>query len=77
MAPTSSGFVARARTRARTWTLGLYPQPSSVEGAIQNELGSLGTKILIAEPNPLSDITATWPFDSFPISKIFYVVGGQ
>ena len=67
----SSGLW-RSQDQGETWTL-VYPQPSSVKGIKMSSDHS--DEDLIAEPNPLSDITAMAidPSDS----KIFYVVAGN
>src|ERR1700694_1311086 len=67
----SSGLW-RSRDQGETWSL-IYPQPSSVKGIKMSSDHS--DEVLIAEPNPLSDITAMAidPADS----KIFYVVAGN
>src|ERR1700687_3578973 len=67
----SSGLW-RSQDQGETWSL-IYPQPSSVKGIKMSSDHS--DEDLIAEPNPLSDITAMAidPTDS----KIFYVVAGN
>src|SRR6267378_637210 len=67
----SSGLW-RSQDQGETWTL-VYPQPSFVKGIKMSSDHS--DEDLIAEPNPLSDITAMAidPSDS----KIFYVVAGD
>jgi photosystem II stability/assembly factor-like uncharacterized protein len=67
----SSGLW-RSRDQGETWSL-VYPQPSSVKGIKMSSDHS--DEDLIAEPNPLGNITAMAidPSDS----KIFYVVAGD
>ena len=67
----SSGLW-RSQDQGETWSL-IYPQPSFVKGIKMSSDHS--DEDLIAEPNPLSDITAMAidPSDS----KIFYVVAGD
>ena len=67
----SSGLW-RSQDQGETWSL-IYPQPSSVKGIKMSSDHS--DEDLIAEPDPLSDITAMAidPSDS----KIFYVVAGN
>jgi photosystem II stability/assembly factor-like uncharacterized protein len=67
----SSGLW-RSQDQGETWNL-IYPQPSPVKGIKMSSDHS--DEDLIAEPNPLSDITAMAidPSDS----KIFYVVAGD
>jgi len=67
----SSGLW-RSQDQGETWRL-IYPQPSFVKGIKMSSDHS--DEDLIAEPNPLSDITAMAidPSDS----KIFYVVAGD
>src|SRR3981081_823124 len=67
----SSGLW-RSQDQGETWGL-VYPQPATVKGIKMSSDHS--DEDLIAEPNPLSDITAMAidPSDS----KIFYVVAGD
>jgi photosystem II stability/assembly factor-like uncharacterized protein len=67
----SSGLW-RSQDQGETWSL-IYPQPSSVKGIKMSSDHS--DEDLIAEPNPLSDITAMAidPSDS----NIFHVVAGN